>query len=55
MGKLKNNQVPSVPQWQSDKMRMILADRWKEVWEVVETRAKKNSNLLSYQKGWWSK
>ncbi len=55
MGKVKNNQVYGIPQWQSDKMRMILADRWQEVWEVVEIRAKKNRDLLSSQGIWWHK
>ena len=55
MTKVKNNQVCSIPRWQSDKMRMILADRWQEVWEVVETRAKNNRDLLSYKGSWWKK
>ena len=55
MAKVKNNQVCGIPRWQSDKMRMILADRWQEVWEVVETRAKNNRDLLSYKGGWWKK
>ena len=55
MSKVKNNQVCSIPRWQSNKMRMILADRWQEVWEVVETRAKNNGDLLSYKGSWWHK
>ena len=55
MSNLKQNQVCDAPRWQSNKMKMILADRWKEVWEVVETRAKNNSDLLYHQKRWWQK
>ena len=55
MSNLKQNQVYDAPRWQSNKMKMILADRWKEVWEVVENRAKNNSDLLYYQKRWWHK
>ena len=55
MSNLEQNQVDDAPKWQSNKMKMILADRWKEVWEVVETRAKNNSDLLYHQKRWWQK
>lgn len=52
MSKPKNSQVYNIPRWQSEKMRMILFDRWKEVWEVVETRAKNHRDLLRYKRNW---
>jgi hypothetical protein len=27
-----------LPQWQSDKMRSLIEDRWSEVWSVVVSR-----------------
>ena len=29
-----------IPSWQSQKMRSLIAERWQEVWEVVEARDK---------------
>ena len=29
-----------IPSWQSEKMRSLIAERWQEVWEVVEAREK---------------
>ena len=29
-----------VPSWQSQKMRNLIAERWQEVWEIVEAREK---------------
>ncbi len=47
MSQLKNNQTTRISQWQSEKMRMIIAKRWLETWEVVKTRdiEKRNSVL----------
>jgi hypothetical protein len=47
MIQLKNKLTRGIPEWQSKKMRMIIADRWLETWEVVETRdiEKRNSVL----------
>ena len=47
MSKVKTQQVNGIAQWQSDRMRMILTQRWQEVWAVVETRVKNNGDLLS--------
>ena len=33
-------QKHNVPQWQSNKMRQIIIDRWQEIWTIVETRHK---------------
>ncbi|MEM9506074.1 MAG: hypothetical protein AAGA16_00130 [Cyanobacteria bacterium P01_E01_bin.35] len=38
MSKIKNNSKSIVPQWQSDKMRSLIAERWQEVWQIVERR-----------------
>ena len=38
MSKTKNSQTKSVPQWQSNKMKTLIVERWHEVWEVVEAR-----------------
>ncbi len=43
MSKVKNNQSKSVPQWQSKKMKTLIAERWQEVWEVVEAREKEKN------------
>ncbi|MEM8721786.1 MAG: hypothetical protein AAGE84_21220 [Cyanobacteria bacterium P01_G01_bin.39] len=38
MNKIKNTAKNMIPQWQSDKMKSLIAERWQEVWQVVETR-----------------
>ncbi|MEM7591493.1 MAG: hypothetical protein AAF383_08225 [Cyanobacteria bacterium P01_A01_bin.83] len=38
MNKIKNNAKNMIPQWQSDKMRSLIVERWQEVWQIVETR-----------------
>ncbi|MEL6438458.1 MAG: hypothetical protein AAFQ80_04260 [Cyanobacteria bacterium J06621_8] len=38
MSKIKNDVKKIIPQWQSDKMRALIAERWIEVWQVVEKR-----------------
>ncbi len=38
MSKSKSNYKQKLPQWQLEKMRSILADRWLETWEVVTNR-----------------
>ena len=32
-----NNAIPS---WQSNRMRSLIAERWQEVWQIVEAREK---------------
>lgn len=34
----KDAQTRGIPQWQSNKMRQIIIDRWQEIWVVVEAR-----------------
>lgn len=41
MNKTKNNQKNIVPQWQSEKMKSLIAERWEEVWQIVEAREQK--------------
>ena len=40
MNRADSNQKITVPQWQSEKMKMIIADRWEEVWRIIEAREK---------------
>lgn len=41
MSRTKNNQKNIVPQWQSEKMKSLIAERWEEVWQIVEAREQK--------------
>lgn len=36
----KDSQTRSIPQWQSNKMKQIIIERWQEIWVVVEARNK---------------
>ncbi|WP_158260616.1 hypothetical protein [Pleurocapsa sp. CCALA 161] len=36
----KDAQTRSIPQWQSNKMKQMIIDRWQEIWVVVEARNK---------------
>jgi len=38
MSKSKCNQANGIPQWQSERMKAMIAERWEEVWSVVEAR-----------------
>lgn len=38
MNRAKNNRKSSIPQWQSEKMKILIVERWKEVWQVIEAR-----------------
>jgi hypothetical protein len=46
MSRTKNNQKNGVPQWQSDKMKTLIAEKWQEIQKIVEARDK-NSNRNS--------
>ena len=35
-----------MPEWQSARMKMIIAERWLETWEALETRDIEKINLL---------
>ncbi|WP_156114145.1 hypothetical protein [Myxosarcina sp. GI1] len=41
MTEFKHSQNHNIPQWQSDKMRQMIIDRWQETWIVVEKRNKR--------------
>lgn len=38
MNTSKKNHTNRLPQWQSDKMRSLIEDRWSEVWDAVMSR-----------------
>ncbi|MBE9048306.1 hypothetical protein IQ255_28630 [Pleurocapsales cyanobacterium LEGE 10410] len=41
MTEFKRFQNHNISQWQSNRMRQIIIDRWQETWTVVETRNKR--------------
>ena len=43
MSKTKNNQNYSIPQWQSNRMKSLITERWQEIWEIVEAREKEKN------------
>jgi hypothetical protein len=45
---IKASRTRAIPQWQSNKMKQIIVDRWQEIWSVVEAR-NKNTRTLSSQ------
>ena len=40
MSQEKERQNNGIPQWQSNRMRNMISERWQEVWEIVEAREK---------------
>jgi hypothetical protein len=44
---IKASRTRVIPQWQSNKMRQIIVDRWQEIWSVVEARDKTTKTLSS--------
>ena len=46
MSQLKNKLTRGMPEWQSARMKMIIAERWLETWEALETRDIEKINLL---------
>ena len=40
MSKAKENQNSGIPQWQSNRMKSLIVERWQEVWDIVEARNK---------------
>jgi hypothetical protein len=47
----KNNKNKNkLPEWQSEKMRMLIEERWSEVWEIVAARGRSGQNLDSHLK-----
>ncbi|MGL5834137.1 MAG: hypothetical protein ACRC1Z_13025 [Waterburya sp.] len=47
MTRLKNSKTRAIPQWQSNKMKQIIVDRWQEIWLAVEARNKATKTLSS--------
>ncbi len=47
MTKFKHFSTRSIPQWQSNRMKQIIIDRWQETWAVVEARNKTRKALSS--------
>lgn len=45
-----NNRRNKLPQWQSEKMRALIEERWSEVWEVVIARKHSSQNLPGHSK-----
>ena len=48
MSKSKSNYKQKVPQWQMERMRDIIADRWLETWEVVADRDLEKRTLARF-------
>jgi hypothetical protein len=44
---IKDSRTRAIPQWQSNKMKQIIIDRWQEIWSVVEARNKITKTLYS--------
>ena len=40
MSKTKNT---GIPEWQSNRMKSLISEKWREVWEVVEAREKEKN------------
>ena len=50
MNKLDRNCKNRLPQWQSEKMRSLIEERWSEVWEIVVARENPSESSRSYFK-----
>ena len=50
MNRLDRNCKNRLPQWQSEKMRSLIEERWSEVWEVVVARDNSLGNPHPYLK-----
>ena len=47
MRKTKNSSNNGIPQWQSNKMKNLIVERWQEVWQIVEAREQKSKVEMS--------
>ena len=43
MSRDKSDRSNNIPTWQSRKMKRLIAERWQEVWSIVEARDKKKN------------
>ncbi|MGF1591543.1 MAG: hypothetical protein ACFCU7_20330 [Pleurocapsa sp.] len=50
MNTLDKHFKSKLPQWQSEKMRTLIEERWSEVWEVVMAREHSAQNVLQHSK-----
>ena len=50
MNTSEKNHRNKLPQWQSEKMRALIEERWSEVWEVVIARKHSSQNLPGHSK-----
>ena len=44
MNRDNNDRRNTIPSWQSRKMKRLIAERWQEVWSIVEARDKKKNH-----------
>jgi hypothetical protein len=44
------NHSSKVPQWQSEKMKSLIEERWSEVWEFVVTREHSGQNSSGHSR-----
>ena len=45
-----DNNRNRLPQWQSEKMKSLIKERWSEVWEIVVARKREEQNSHEYLK-----
>ncbi|MEL6495981.1 MAG: hypothetical protein AAFQ41_12800 [Cyanobacteria bacterium J06623_7] len=45
----KNNKN-KLPQWQSERMKSLIEERWSEVWEIVVARERAGQRLYKYSR-----
>ena len=50
MNTLEKSNKNRLPQWQSERMRSLIEDRWSEVWEIVVAREHSSQNLQEHSK-----
>jgi len=44
------NQRSKLPQWQSEKMKSLIEERWSEVWEIVVAREHAGQNSSGHSR-----
>jgi hypothetical protein len=50
MNTSNKNDRNKLPQWQSEKMRALIEERWSEVWEIVVARKSSSQNLPGHSR-----
>lgn len=45
MNTLEKSNKNRLPQWQSERMKSLIEERWSEVWEIVVAREHSSQNL----------